>query len=69
MSKKTLFSFLILFIGADCLGNGLHYFVAGEQYQNTDLRSYAVIGQIIFALAVLGYGVWYYKKPAKQIEE
>ena len=68
MSKKTLISFLIFFIGADLFGQGTHYFIAGKHHENTDLRNYAVIGQIIFALAVIAYGVWYIKKPAKKLE-
>ena len=68
MSKKNLYLFLILFIGADVFGQGLHYFIAGKHYHSTDLRNYAVVGQIVFGLAVIVYGVWYYKKTAKKME-
>ncbi len=52
---------MILFVGLDCLGNALHYFISGEYYRNTELRNYAVIGQIFFALAVVAYGFRYQK--------
>lgn len=64
MSKRALIFVLILLGGADCLGNGLHYFISGQSYLNSELRNAAVIGQIIFSLAVLIYGVWYYKTSA-----
>ncbi len=65
MNKKTVIFWVILFIGFDCLGNALHYFISGKSYSNTDLRNYAVVGQIFFALAVIAYGFRYqetYKK-------
>ena len=68
MSKKNLYLFLILFIGADVFGQGLHYFIADKHYHNTDLRNYAVVGQIVFGLAVIAYGILFYKKPAKKME-
>lgn len=68
MSKKNLYFFLMLFIGADVAGQGFHYFIAGKHYYNSDLRNYAVVGQIVFGLAVIAYGVCYYKKLVKKME-
>jgi hypothetical protein len=68
MKKKYLYLFLILFIGVDVAGQGLHYFIAGKHYYNTDLRNYAVIGQIILGMAAFAYGIWYYKKPAMKMQ-
>ena len=66
-SKRTAIFFLILFLGASCLWQGLNYFIAGKQYHNTQLRNYAVVGQIVFALAVIVYGFWYRKTSAAKI--
>ncbi len=68
MDKKYLLFILILMSGFSCLGNALQYYVSGKQYSNTDLRNYAVIGQIIFALAVIAYGIWYHKTSIKKID-
>ncbi len=61
MNKKKWMFAAILFVGLDCLGNALHYFISGESYRNAYLRSYAVVGQIFFALAVIAYGFRYQK--------
>ncbi len=66
MNKKSLFFIIFLFAAADCLGNGLHYFFAGENYRNSDLRNYAVVGQIIFALVMCAYSFRYYKTSIKK---
>ena len=68
MNKKKLFLIMMIFGGADCLGNGLHYFISGESYNNTTLRNYAVIGQIVFALAIFAYCIWYHKTSIEKTE-
>lgn len=66
MNRKLLIFILILLGGLECAGNGLHYFISGEHYRNTDLRNFAVVVQIAFGLAVAVYGIWDYKRPDRQ---
>jgi len=68
MDKKFLNFVLILLVGFSGLSNALQYFISGKQHSNTDLRNYAVIGQIIFALAIIASGIWYYKTSFKKID-
>ncbi len=65
MKNKALVFWLLIVSGLLCLGNGLRYFIGGEAERNSDLRNYAVIGQIIFALAVVAYGAWLLKKSGQ----
>lgn len=62
MKNKTLVFWLLIVSGLLCLGNGLHYFIGGDVYRSSDLRTYAVVGQIVFALAITGYGILLMKK-------
>ncbi|MBA4123675.1 MAG: hypothetical protein H0X72_14580 [Acidobacteria bacterium] len=62
MKNKSLLFILWLIAGFLPIGNGLQYFIAGEAYRNTDLRNYAVVGQIIFGLATIGYAFWSKRK-------
>ncbi len=66
MTKEKTWNFLFIFTGILPIGNGLQYFVAGQAQQNSNLRNSAVVGQILFGLAVVCYGVWQNKKLSKQ---
>lgn len=67
MMKSSAGNFTILiFAAALPIASGLHYFIGGEAYQNTSLRNYAVVGQIIFGLAIICYSIWHYKYSGGQ---
>jgi hypothetical protein len=66
MTKEKSWNFLFIFTGLMPISSGLQYFIAGQAYQNTSLRNYAVVGQILFGLAVVCFGVWQNKKLSKQ---
>lgn len=51
------------------IGNGLQYFIGGEVYRNTDLRNYAVIGQILFGLVTMAYSLWLKNHSSLQDKE
>jgi uncharacterized membrane protein len=66
MKDKSWVWMLFITSGLLLIGSGLQYFVGGKAYQNTDLRNYAVVGQIIFGLATICYGFWYQKNLSKR---
>ena len=68
MKNKNLLFVLLIIVGLSPIGNGLHYFISGEPYRNSDLRNYAVVGQIFFGLAMLAYSFWYYQSSFKKRE-
>lgn len=60
--NEKYWNLLAVFVGLLPIKSGLQYFIAGEAVQNSDLRNFAVVGQIIFGLAIIYYGIWRYKK-------
>ncbi|MGI9034442.1 MAG: hypothetical protein ACR2GD_00230 [Pyrinomonadaceae bacterium] len=62
MENKFWFWTLFIISGTLPMANGWQYFIGGEGYQNSDLRNYAVAGQILFGLAIMCYGFWRYNK-------
>jgi len=65
MKEKTL-NLLLIFSGLLPIWNGLRYFIEGQANQNSSSRNSAVVGQILFGLAVSCYGIWRNKNLSKQ---
>lgn len=61
----------LLFISTSLLpiGSGLRYLFDGRVYENSDLRNYTVVGQIILGLLTMAYGYWQYKTSLKKVEQ
>lgn len=66
MTKKSGGTFLLIIAGLLPVWNGLQYFLEGLANQNSSLRNYAVVGQILFGLAIVGYGFFYFKSSGKR---
>ena len=66
MKNKSWNLMLFVIVGLSVMGRGIQYFVAGKAYQNSDLRNYAVVGQILFGLAIICFGFFYDKNVSKQ---
>ncbi|MCA1622239.1 MAG: hypothetical protein LC768_01240 [Acidobacteria bacterium] len=66
--KNKSWNLVLVFVGLLPIWNGLQYFFQGQAYQNSALRNSAVVGQIIFGLAISCYGVWHNKNLSKQDE-
>lgn len=64
--KAKSWNYLLIFSGLLPIWGGLQYFVQGQAQQNTNLRNSAVVGQILFGLAVICYGIWNNKNLSKQ---
>ena len=58
MTKEKFWNLLLIFAGLLPVWSGLQYFIAGEANQSSDLRNFAVVGQILFGLATICYGIW-----------
>ena len=68
MTKEKSWNLLTIFVGFSPIWSGLQYFVNGQANQNSSLRNSAVIGQIIFGLAISCYGIWRHKNLSRQPE-
>lgn len=68
MTKEKSWNLLVIFSGLLPIWNGLQYFINGQAFQNSGLRNSAVVGQILFGLAIICYGIWRHKNLFKQAE-
>ena len=50
--------------GLLCLGSALNYFIGGEYYHSTSLRTGLVIAQIFLAVTVVFYGLRFYRRKS-----
>ncbi|MEJ7861651.1 MAG: hypothetical protein WKF90_08435 [Pyrinomonadaceae bacterium] len=66
MKNKSWIWISFIVAGALPIWNALQYFIDGKAYQNSNLRNYAVVGQIIFGVAIIFYGFWYKKNLSQQ---
>jgi len=66
MTKEKSWNLLLIFSGLLPIWNGMQYFIEGQANQNSSLRNSAVVGQILFGLAVSCYGIWRNKNLSKQ---
>ena len=66
MTKEKSWNLLLIFAGFLPIWNGLAYFIAGEANPNSNLRNFAVVGQIVFGLAIVCFGVWRGKNLSAQ---
>ncbi len=66
MTKEKSLNLLLIFCGLLPIWNGLQYFAEGQAHQNSSLRNSAVVGQILFGLAISCYGIWRNKNLSKQ---
>jgi hypothetical protein len=57
MENRRVFLFLVIVF---IITPGIHYFVAGEHYDNSKLRNTAVVAQIIVGLVLIFF---YGRKP------
>ena len=62
MGNKFWFWTLFIISGMLPAASGLHYFIGGEAYRNSDVRNYAVAGQILFGIAIICCGFWRHNK-------
>ena len=56
MSKNKWWFILCLLLGLDVAGQAIYYFVGGESYKNSSLRSFLVVAQLLFGFAIAFYG-------------
>ncbi len=68
MRKEKSWNLLVIFVGLLPIWNGLQYFINGQANQNSSLRNSAVVGQILFGLAISCYGIWRNKSLPRQAE-
>lgn len=68
MKNINWFFIAFLICGFSTMKQGIFYFTDGKADFNSDLRNYAVAGQIVFGLALMLWSVWYYKTPFKRSE-
>ena len=62
MKSKNWYYYLVPVLGAIVCGQAINYFLSGENYRNTGLRNFAVVLQIIFGLALIGYSFYQHKR-------
>jgi hypothetical protein len=60
--KKSWIWILVVFAGSLPFASALQYYISGEAYRNTPSRNWLVVGQAVFGLAVMAFGLY------KQIE-
>ena len=56
MTKNKWFFFVILLLGASVVGQAIYYFIGGDFYESSALRSFLVVLQLIFGFVVTFYG-------------
>lgn len=66
MTKEKSLNLVIIFAGLLPIWNGLQYFLEGQAQHNSDLRNYAVVGQILFGLAIIGWGFFCHKNSGQR---
>lgn len=68
MKKAKSWNYALIFSGLLPIWSGLQYFVQGQAQENTDLRNSAVVGTILFGLAIICYGAWRHKNLSSQMK-
>lgn len=54
--KSWIWIFVIL-AGSLPLGSALEYYSSGEPYRNTSTRNWLVVGQVVFGVLVMAFGL------------
>ncbi len=66
MIKSKSFFFLTLFLGSSVAAQAMYYFIGGDFYQSSALRSFLVVLQLGFGIVVAYYGWKKYQLLNKQ---
>jgi len=67
--KKPWYWILVVFAGSLPLAAALQYYISGEPYRNTPTRNWLVVGQAVFGLLIMAFGLYKQFQTARQVPE